>query len=191
MKTILHLSLIITLGATLISCKKQAIAQPSKQVSTLGTVEVTAKLQEIRGDFPPNKLYDYAYVMKYKVLKTHRGSVAGDTIYVAHYNPLKPRATAADKFVKDIGGNVDRFRVGDLHRMALDAPLDQLYMGGIIDKHIQEKATRYWAIWTEKAESENRYAKFHPTRHYRPMHLALRTARPRCRRHPTPLPPQA
>jgi hypothetical protein len=124
---------------------------PSPEVSTLGSVEVTARLEAIGGEFPPNKLYDYAYVMKYRVLKVHRGTVPDEYIYVGHYNPLKPRAEAQDKFSGKLGGNVTGFKVGDVHRMALEGPLDQHFMGGIIDKHIKEKGPRYWAVWTERA----------------------------------------
>jgi hypothetical protein len=35
--------------------------------------------------------------------------------------------------------------------MALEAPLDEYFMGGVIDKHIKEKGTRYRAIWTDRA----------------------------------------
>ena len=124
---------------------------PSAEVTSLGKTEVTARLLEILGTFPPNDLYDYAYVMKYRVIKSHRGQVEGQDIYVAHYNPLKPRAGAADKFSGKLGGNVARFQVGDVHRMALEYPLDEFYMGGIIDKHLKESGTRYWALWTERA----------------------------------------
>src|SRR5207244_8635054 len=113
----------------------------SPELATNGTVEVTAKLTTIGGEFPPNKLYDYAFVMKYRVLKVHRGTVESDDLFVGHYNPLKPRATAQDKFSGKVGGNVEHFQIGDVHRMALEAPLDQLFMGGIIDKHIKEKGT--------------------------------------------------
>ena len=112
---------------------------------------VTAKLTTIGGEFPPNKLYDYVFVMKCHVLKVHRGTIEGTDIFVGHYNPLKPRATAQDKFSGKVGGDVERFQVGDVHRMALEAPLDQIFMGGIIDKHITEKGTRYRAIWTDRA----------------------------------------
>jgi len=30
-----------------------------------------------------------------------------------------------------VGGHLDAFRAGDVHRMALDAPLDQFWMGGV------------------------------------------------------------
>ena len=91
------------------------------------------------------------YVMKYHALKVHRGKVQGEEIFVGHYNPLKPRAAAEDKYSGKVGGNVDRFQVGDVHRMALEAPLDEVFMGGIIDKHIKEKGKRYRAIWTDRA----------------------------------------
>jgi hypothetical protein len=32
--------------------------------------------------------------------------------------------------------------------MALESPLDNFWMGGIIDKYFATKGTRYWAIWT-------------------------------------------
>ena len=135
---------------SLVSCGRTGFA-PSPELATNGSVEVTAKLATIGGEFPPNKLYDYIFIMKYHVLKVHRGTVESQDIFVGQYNPLKPRATAQDKFSGKVGGNVERFQVGDVHRMALEGPLDQVFMGGIIDKHIKEKGTRYRAIWTERA----------------------------------------
>jgi len=124
---------------------------PTPELSTAGTVEVTARLVEIRGELPRQRLYDYVYVFKYRVLRVHRGTVEGDEIFVGHYNPLKPRSAARDRFVRDVGGNLDRFEPGAIHRMALAAPLEDFYMGGIIDRYFQEKGTRYWAICTDRA----------------------------------------
>ncbi|MCX5769155.1 MAG: hypothetical protein NTZ09_02600 [Candidatus Hydrogenedentes bacterium] len=125
---------------------------PSK-VSQVGTTEVTAVLEEVRGEFVNRANYDYAFVMKYKVKAVHRGSVEGDTIYVAHYNPQKARSSAADARVPDIGGNVTRFRPGDVHRIALEAPIDDYYMGGIINRYFDEyKGVIYWAVWTDDAQ---------------------------------------
>ena len=134
----------------LTGCGKSVSPSPTK-VTTMGTAEVTAKLIDIQGEFPPNQLYDYAYVMKYRVLKVHRGQVPAGDILVGHYNPLKTRTEARDRFSGPLGGNVGRFKVGDVHRLALEAPLDQVFMGGIIDKYIEEKGARYWAIWTDYA----------------------------------------
>jgi hypothetical protein len=123
------------------------------KVTTLGTVEVTAKLVDVTGEFPPNDLYDYAYVMKYEVVQVHRGEASG-TILVGQYNPLKKRAEAADQRSGEIGGNVTRFRVGDIHRLALDVPIDAFCMAGIINKYADENqptdAPIYWAVWTNR-----------------------------------------
>ena len=119
------------------------------QVTSLGGVEVTAELLEIPGEIRNDPMYDYAHVMKYKVLTVHRGQVDKDVIYVGQYNPAKPRADAADARAGDIGGNLQQFRVGDIHRLALEVPIDDYYMGGIINKYFgQTEDPVYWALWT-------------------------------------------
>ena len=143
---LLAAALAAAVGA-LVACSKG----PSREVTTQGTVEVTARLAQITGKFMPNDNYDYVFVMKYEVLQVHRGAVDGKEIFVGHYNPLKPRSRAADRFVEKVGGNVDRFQEGDVHRMALESPLEDIYMGGVIDKHFGEKGTRYFAVWTDRA----------------------------------------
>jgi hypothetical protein len=131
------------------SCSKKTDSGADPKVTTLGSTEVTATLEEIRETFPPNNLYDYVYILKYRVMETHRGKLEGDTILVGHYNPLKPRAQVADARSGEIGGNVKKFSVGDIHRMALETPLDDFYMGPIINKyHGELKDTPYWAVWT-------------------------------------------
>jgi hypothetical protein len=138
------------------SCSKETTDGSDPKVTTLGSIELTARLAEVipydeKCVFPPNDLYDYVYIFKYNVLETHRGKVEGDTILVGQYNPLKPRAKAADARAPEIGGNVTRFQAGDIHRLALEAPLDESYMGPIINKyHNQTKATLYWAVWTNR-----------------------------------------
>ena len=120
------------------------------KVTTMGSIEVTAKLVDITGEFPPNDLYDYAYVMNYEVLETHRGE-APKTIYVGQYNPLKPRAEAADARSGEIGGDVTEFRVGDVHRLALEVPIDDYCMAGIINKYAElTQDPIYWAVWTNR-----------------------------------------
>ncbi len=130
-----------------------ACSQPlDPELARLGSVEVTAQLTEIPGPFPPIDLYNYAYVFQYKVTQVHRGKLDAETIYVGQYNPLKPRAKAGDQDSGIVGGNVTAFRAGDTHRLALAAPLDQQWMGGIVDKYFERKGPRYWAIWTVKAD---------------------------------------
>ena len=136
------------LAVTLTSCSKRPANEVDTEVTTLGTAEVTAQLVEIPGQFPSNDLYNYAYVLKYRILKLHRGKVPIGDILVAQYNPLKPRKQAQDDLSGKLGGNVASFRAGDIHRMALESPLDQFWMGGVVDKYFGTAGTRYWAIWT-------------------------------------------
>jgi hypothetical protein len=118
-------------------------------VTTRGTAEVIAELVEIRGEFVDRSDYDYAFVMKYKVLEVHRGEIEGDILHIAHYNPQKPRDRVVDARVVDVGGTLQQFRAGDIHRMALESPIDDFYMGGIINRYFEEySGPLYWAVWT-------------------------------------------
>jgi hypothetical protein len=118
--------------------------------TTNGTVEVTAKLVEIPdGAIFKRDLYDYATILKYQVLQVHRGKVDGNTIYVGHYNPWKPRNEAPDRRVKVIGGNIRQFRAGQTHHLALEAPIEDHFMGGIVNKYFGRTTNAlYWAVWT-------------------------------------------
>jgi hypothetical protein len=125
------------------------------QVKSLGNVEVTARLVEIPdGAIFQRDLYDYATILKYQVVAVHRGVVEKDaTIYVGQYNPWKSRAEAADKRAKGIGGTLRQFRAGQLHRMALETPMDDHFMGGIVDKYFgKHSGPAYWAVWTNAAD---------------------------------------
>ena len=140
--------LALLLGA---SCARKTDTGEDPNVTTRGSIEVTARLEEIRGDLIDDPMYDYAHVMKYTVLQVHRGQVDKDIIYVGHYNPAEPRDSVADARVQEIGGNVRQFRVGDVHRMSLEVPIDDHYMGGIINKYFGEvEDPVYWAIWTNR-----------------------------------------
>ena len=44
-----------------------------------------------------------------------------------------------------------QFRAGQVHRMALELPIDDHYMGGIVNKCFgQETGPLYWAVWTDQ-----------------------------------------
>ena len=58
---------VAALAVVLTACSKSPANEVDTEVSTLGTAEVTAQLVEIPGPFPPNDLYNYAYILKYKV----------------------------------------------------------------------------------------------------------------------------
>lgn len=120
-----------------------------------GIIEVTARLIEVpEGAIFKRDLYDYASILKYEITAVHRGAAAkGATIYIGHYNPWKSRADAADKKVKDIGGTLREFRAGELHRMALETPMDEHYLGGIVDKYFgKHEGPAFWAVWTNPAD---------------------------------------
>jgi len=123
-------------------------------VTTLGSIEVTARLVEVpEGAIFKRDLYDYATILKYEVIKTHRGQVHASTIYVGQYNPFKPRDQAADRRVKGIGGTAKSFTGGQVHRMALEVPLDDHFMGGIVKKFFgKQTGPLYWAVWTNSVE---------------------------------------
>ena len=145
----------LMLALSLISCGRKpdtpASNLPDPALATNGTFEVTAKLLEIPdGAIFKRDLYDYATVLKYQVLKVHRGDFKGELLYVGHYNPWKPRAEAADKRAPGIGGNLRRFQPGQVHHMALDAPIEDHFMGGIVNKYFGTMTnTIYWAVWTD------------------------------------------
>ena len=138
------------------SCARRVDTGEDPNVTAKGSLEITAQLLEIRGEFPNLPNYNYAFVMQYNVLEVQRGKIDGETIFVAHYNPHKPRSAAADARAEGIGGNLDQFAAGDLHRMALEVPIDDYYMGGIVDRYFDEKKARqstepiYWAVWTNR-----------------------------------------
>ena len=143
-------------GLFCLSCRKEsnpaAASGEDPNVTSMGSIEVTARLTEIsEGAIFKRELYNYTTVLKYNVLKVHRGPVGAETIYVGHYNPFKPRSEAADKRVLGIGGNLKSFRSGQIHRMALEVPIDDYFMGGIINKYFGKfDGPIYWAVWTNE-----------------------------------------
>ncbi len=146
---IAHGIMFLLLGILWASCGGQSSTGEDPEVTTRGNVEVTAELTEIRGEFIDRADYDYAFVMKYKVQKVHRGQVDQEFIYVGHYNPQKPRDGVADTRVTDVGGTLQKFRAGDVHRLALETPLDDYFMGGIVNRYFEEyTGPVYWAVWT-------------------------------------------
>ena len=114
------------------------------------TVEVTAELIEIPSKFPPDDLYDYAYVMKYKVTG---GALDGQEILVAHYKPRRPRKKIKDKMDEHVDGKLKRFKQGDKHKLVLDPDLQSIWKGAVIDDFFatDRKSTRYWCLKADPA----------------------------------------
>ena len=52
--------------------KKQAVQKAAG--AKTDTLVVTARIVEIPGKFAPNDLYNYVYIMKYRILKVEKGT---------------------------------------------------------------------------------------------------------------------
>ena len=130
--------------------RRRGEPEADPELAKRGSIEVTARLVEIpEGAIFDRELYNYATVLKYEVLEVHRGKVKGETIYVGHYNPSKPRSEVADRRVQDVGGTLKSFRAGDVHRMALEESMLDHFTGGILNKYSGEDTDPiYWAVWT-------------------------------------------
>ncbi len=133
---------------SLAACKQQVRdhvgAQPVE-----GELVIQAELQEIPGSFPANELYNYAYVMKYKVTKVIKGTFSDPDILVGHYNPRIARAAIKDDQDSKIGGDVKSFQIGDVHYLIL-SPMEGIWNGAVEDDFFKEKRARYWAFWADK-----------------------------------------
>lgn len=156
-------ALLLSLLIPLVACKEKApgssgaAGDPGQGAAAHakppveGEIVLTAQVEEIPGSFPANDLYNYAYVMKYKVLKVIQGSYGDPDILVGQYNPRLAREEVKDEQDAKVGGNVKSFAVGDVHYLVL-SPLDGLWTGSVEDDFFKDKRPRYWALWTDKAE---------------------------------------
>ena len=111
---------------------------------------VTAKLVEIPTKFPPDDLYDYAYVMRYQVMG---GPMDGQSILVAHYKPRQPRAKITDAMKAHVSGKLRSFKTGDVHKLQLSANLKSIWKGALLDEFAatDHKSVRYWALSADPA----------------------------------------
>lgn len=128
-----------------------------EMASKLGRIELTAKLIERPEQFPQLGAYRYTYVLKYQVVKIHRPDPEqkyllnpGDEIFVGHYKPWMPRSQIKDSDWGNspLGGKLDQFVAGEIHRMALDYELQDLAPSGALDYCFPAATNRFFAIWT-------------------------------------------
>ena len=119
------------------------------KVEKVDTLVVTALLAEIPGKFAPNDLYNYVYIMKYKVLKVEKGTYAEKEVLVGQYNPLIPRAKIKDKMDPLVNGNADQFKVGVKHRLKLLTPISAVWNDAIDDDYIDSELDKYFALQTD------------------------------------------
>jgi hypothetical protein len=110
-----------------------------------GNLTVEGKLSEIPGKMPPNDLYSYVYVLKYKVSAVREGTFDGKEILVGVYNPLTPRGQVTGKMADKSKGNVRKFRAGDRHVLKL-VPLEENYDGAVEDEYFDDESDRFLAV---------------------------------------------
>ncbi len=113
-------------------------------------VTVTAKLAEIPSKFPPDDLYDYAYVMRYEV---QGGPLDKQSIFVAHYKPRQARSKIKDKMKEHVKGKLRSFSQGDVHKLKLDPNLKKIWTGALVDEFAatDRKSVRYFALEADPA----------------------------------------
>jgi hypothetical protein len=123
---------------------------PAARADAGETVAVTAKLVEIPSKFPPDDLYDYAYVMRYEVIG---GPLDKSSILVAHYKPRQARSKIRDKMKDFVGGKLRSFTVGDIHKMKLAPDLKKIWKGPLVDEFAatDHKSVRYWCLEVDPA----------------------------------------
>jgi hypothetical protein len=119
------------------------------QEENVDTLVVTALLAEIPGKFAPNDLYNYVYIMKYRVLKVEKGAYTEKEILVGHYNPLIPRVKIKDEMDSLVNGNADKFKVGVKHRLKLITPISAVWNDAIEDDYIDSELDKYFALRTD------------------------------------------
>lgn len=107
---------------------------------------ITARLIEIPGKFAPNDLYNYVYIMKYRVVKVLKGTYSGQEILVGHYNPLIPRKQIQDKMTRFAAGDITRFKVGDIHRLVLITPVERVWKDAVEDEYFDSDLEKYYAL---------------------------------------------
>lgn len=138
-------SLAVLVGLVLSLGSLSASAEPPK------TLKLKAKLVEVPKKFPPDDLYDYAYVMKYKGVD---GVTKGKTLYVAHYKPRQRRNKFKGKMKKIVAGKLKRFRRDAVHQLELVELDKKIWKGAVIDDYFAKdrKGQRYWCLRVDPAK---------------------------------------
>jgi len=141
------------------SAKKDAAAPPSTaavkaapSAKTSDTLVVLARITEIAGKFAPNDLYNYVYIMKYRVLSVVKGAYKGQDILIGQYNPLIPRNQIKDAMKKFVSGNVEKFEVGSKQKLTLITPIDKVWKDAVDDEYPDSELEKYFALKTDVAQ---------------------------------------
>ncbi len=120
------------------------------EIPARGSLTIEARLEEIPAPFPANDLYNYVYIMKYRVLKVLRGRYTDSVILVGHYNPRFAREEITDPMDSLVDGDLTSFNPGDIHRLAL-TDLDSIgVIPAVENNYPQDPGRRWFALWAGK-----------------------------------------
>ena len=134
-----------TVAANNAAGKKEGTAV-KKSDAAGDTLVIVARVEEIPSKFPPNDLYNYVYIMKYRVVKVVKGTYTNQDILVGQYNPLIPRPQIKDKMSKFVGGDVQKFEEGGVHTLTLIAPISLVWKDAVEDEYFDSELTKYFAL---------------------------------------------
>ena len=133
------------------TAKKETAAAPAAKGAG-DTLVVIARITEIPGKFASNDLYNYVYIMKYRVLSVLKGAYKAQDILVGHYNPLIPRAQIKDAMKKNVSGNVEKFEAGAKHKLWLVTPIDKVWKDAVDDEYSDSDLGKYYAVRADVAQ---------------------------------------
>jgi hypothetical protein len=120
-----------------------------KAVKVTDTLVVNAKLIEIPGKFPANDIYDYVYIMKYRITNVVKGSYSEKEILVGQYNPLIARNMIKDEMDQFVNGTVKAFKIGDNHTLKLVSPMETVWKDAVEDEYFDSDLPKFFAIQTD------------------------------------------
>ena len=106
---------------------------------------VSANLIEIPGKFPPNDLYNYVYIMKFRVV-TIKTFCSTKEHLAGVYNPLIPRAMIKDDMAPKARGNVAKFELGSVYKLMLIKPMEKLWTDAVEDEYVDSDLDNYYAV---------------------------------------------
>lgn len=146
-----RLILLACAGALLTTAcgKRDGASGKAAPLPSGGRLAVEARLEEVPGSFPANDLYDYVYIMKYRVTKVLRGTLEDSILLVGHYNPRVSRAEVKGGMDSLVDGDVTTFTPGDVHRLVL-VDLDSAWTQAVEDGYFRDTRKRYFARWVSK-----------------------------------------
>lgn len=145
------LASMVTLTTAVVPAAHAGDAPPAAgKPAAEGNITVTAKLVEIPAKFPPDDLYDYAFVMRYVV---SGGPMDKQTILVAHYKPRRARSAIKDGMKDVVSGKVRAFHEGDVHKLTLTPNIKSVWKGALVDEFAatDHKSPRYFALVADPA----------------------------------------